>query len=556
MKSNKQKPKIYGTNSSKQKDGINRRNFIGLGAGAGLILGSTVNKVRAQNGSTGGKVSGNLCEQLTVHRSSVRCVAINTDSTLLATGSDDNSIKLWQLPEGNILQTLEGHSESVWSVAFSPDGKFLASGSGDNTIKIWRLPEGNLYKTLKDHTDDVTSVVFSPDGTQLLSGSSDQTIKIWQFPGGNLLKVLTEEYGRWCNLAYSPNGALLAAEGKDYHINIWRMPEGTLIKTLRGHKRDVSCIIFNPDSSLLASGGYDRTIKLWSIENSYADNSRITSTDNKKASVPDKAGLTPHNVAIGAVATHGISPGHREKNRVSMREGDQDHSCNTISKDSRKLITGLTAAALLIGCKGDNPTEPAEENPTEPAEELKISLLKTLESSHDVYSLAFSPDGTILAAGYFQSIELWRIPDGSVFKALTGHFSLVYSLVCDINHALLAMGGSYKNNGVLKFWTLPGGEPNGCLYDPALLRQTDVSQIMQKEKKLIDSVCTCNLVCTCDTVSVSPGTPLSGTTTCVCDTVVIGDICTCDTLCSCDAVCTCDNHSAGCGGCGHYWHPN
>jgi WD40 repeat protein len=67
----------------------------------------------------------------------------------------------------------------VWSVAFSPDGKTLASGSYDNTIKLWRVSDGRLMKTLTGHGSSVLSVAFSPDGKTLASGSEDNTIKLW-----------------------------------------------------------------------------------------------------------------------------------------------------------------------------------------------------------------------------------------------------------------------------------------------------------------------------------------------------------------------------------------
>jgi WD40 repeat protein len=64
-------------------------------------------------------------------------------------------------------------------VAFSPDGRLLASGSDDKTIKLWEVASGSLVRTLSGHTNDVRSVAFSPDGRLLASGSDDKTIKLW-----------------------------------------------------------------------------------------------------------------------------------------------------------------------------------------------------------------------------------------------------------------------------------------------------------------------------------------------------------------------------------------
>jgi len=99
---------------------------------------------------------------------------------MLASGSYDNTIILWDVFTGNIIRTFKGHTDLIFSVSFSPDGTMLASGSGDKTINLWDVATGNIIKTLKGHTDWVNSVIFSPEGSTLASGSSDGTIRLWR----------------------------------------------------------------------------------------------------------------------------------------------------------------------------------------------------------------------------------------------------------------------------------------------------------------------------------------------------------------------------------------
>ena len=113
------------------------------------------------------------------HSDYVRSVAFSPDGNIIASGSVDKTIKLWETRTGSLIKTLEGHSYDVESVAFSPDGKIIASGSWDKTIKLWETRTGSLIKTLEGHSDLVTSVAFSPDGKIIASGSDDKTIKLW-----------------------------------------------------------------------------------------------------------------------------------------------------------------------------------------------------------------------------------------------------------------------------------------------------------------------------------------------------------------------------------------
>jgi WD40 repeat protein len=107
-------------------------------------------------------------------------IAFSPDGLQLATGSEENTVKVYDVQSGRALQTLRGHTADVHTVAFSPgDGRRIASAGEDSTVKIWDARTGRLVRSFRGHAALVSSVAFSPDGRTLYSGSRDHTVKSW-----------------------------------------------------------------------------------------------------------------------------------------------------------------------------------------------------------------------------------------------------------------------------------------------------------------------------------------------------------------------------------------
>lgn len=157
------------------------------------------------------------------HLGSVTTMAISPDSGILATGSSDGKIRLWNTQTGDPIRKLRGHSGAVNSLSFGSDGETLISASSDQLIRIWHLATGDLIHTLSGHAATVNAIAVAPDRGVLISGSSDTTLKFWKLDSWELLHTLSEHKGAINSLALSANGQILTSGSTDKTVKLWQL---------------------------------------------------------------------------------------------------------------------------------------------------------------------------------------------------------------------------------------------------------------------------------------------------------------------------------------------
>jgi WD40 repeat protein/serine/threonine protein kinase len=397
------------------------------------------------------------------HLGPVLSVAVSPDGRQIATGSDDNTAKIWDAASGRELFTLKGHRDWIKRIAFSPDGRRIVTASHDQTARVWDVATGRELFTLKGHSDVVGAALFTPDGRRIVTGSWDKTAKVWDADTGRELLTLKEQTGKiWAAVAISPNGQRIATASEDSadkpaivwdavtgrelltlkgHTDrivflafspdneriatasknktaiLWDAASGRELLTLKGHTSFVLCVAFSPDGQLLATSSGDNTVKLWDA----ATGRELRTLKGHGGGIASLAfypdgrrlvtGSQDHTAKVWDAAS-GLSGDETGRSLFTLKGHSNVVNCVAFSPDGHLIVTGSwdTTAKVWDASSG--------------------RLLLTKEgNSGEVYGVAFSPDGRRIVTGGQDGVaRVWDATSGEDLMTLKGHGDLVSSV--------------------------------------------------------------------------------------------------------------------------------
>jgi WD40 repeat protein len=168
-----------------------------------------------------------IIESTNAHCASVKSVAY---ILIPVSGSEDNTLRVWDLETGETKATLLGHTNFVRALAVTLDGRHAVSGSADKTLRLWDLESGQTLRTLEGHTDWIQAVAVTPDGRHVVSGSADSTVRVWDLKNGKEITTFTGEYEMW-SCAFAPSGETIIAGDRSGRMHFLRLVEADENKT-------------------------------------------------------------------------------------------------------------------------------------------------------------------------------------------------------------------------------------------------------------------------------------------------------------------------------------
>ncbi|EEH05821.1 WD domain-containing protein [Histoplasma capsulatum G186AR] len=220
--------------------------------------------------------SGRLIHTFEGHLAGISTISWSPDGAIIASGSDDKSIRLWHVSTGKPHPNpFLGHHNYIYSVAFSPKGNMLVSGSYDEAVYLWDVRSARVMRSLPAHSDPVAGVDIVRDGTLIVSCASDGLIRIWDTGTGQCLRTLVHEDNPPVSaVKFSPNGKYVLAWTHDDCVRLWDYVEGRCIKTYQGHKNrkyslsgafGVYGALGGEVMAFAASGSEDGAVLCWDV---------------------------------------------------------------------------------------------------------------------------------------------------------------------------------------------------------------------------------------------------------------------------------------------------
>ena len=388
------------------------------------------------------------------HSNLITALDVSADGKLLATGSTDRDVRVWDMTTGKPMWTMTG-SAAVLDVLIGRDGKRVFAIGRDGVARAWDVESGKAIFETRGPAGAVTNALWSPDGSVVLAIAPDRQARLWRAESGRAIGLPLVENGGVSAIAMSEDASMAATGGADGGAALWNAADGALIGRI-GHIGDsgsrVSALAFNPDGRSLAVGAIDGSIRLW---NTRGREVPIPQAGHRAAVTrvlfsPDGAVLASAGQDNAAVLWDVRDAKSLRAPRMLSRHADTvDHLAfstdgrmlATASRDQTAIIWDVATGGSISELRGHTDSlSGVQFSPDRSSVEMRVITVSRDRSARvwaavtgqdwtvlrghagEVTTVAFSPDGTrVLTAGSDNLARIWSVATRQTEHVLSGH---------------------------------------------------------------------------------------------------------------------------------------
>ncbi|MEM9509343.1 MAG: NB-ARC domain-containing protein [Cyanobacteria bacterium P01_E01_bin.35] len=370
------------------------------------------------------------------HEQYVVSIVWHPTLNLLASGSIDRTVRVWDLATQECLRVLE-HDNYVWSIAWSHNGDLLASASHDRKAKIWDWQMGHCVHTLLGHQSWLWSVAWSKCDRTLATGAQDQATKVWDVSTGQCLKTFQGYIGSIWFLKWNEDGQTLYAGSGNHVLRQWQMKTGECLKITTGNRQAVWAISLSPDYKTFASGGANKMVWIW----------------NAETGQPLHA-LSGHESSVWRV--YWSLDG---QTLASISNDCTIRLWSSVTGQCLKILTGHNYWVTSLAWRNDGQVLVSScVNRTIKLWDVETGeCVKTLVGHQDtIFGVDWSPDGQFIASASFDgTVKIWHPETGECVQTLTGNNGILYCVAWSSDSSKVASGGGDKN---VHIWDVKTGQ--------------------------------------------------------------------------------------------------